>query len=102
MTAQNALSPEDIDFIKRLIESAHEPLEQLHQLVDACSSRGKISSGDVNKRGSRFSVSYAAWMKSKPSISRIQKKLRGVHRNINTALTALNCILRLVARNTVA
>jgi len=87
-----------LDFIERLVKSAQEPLEKLDALIDACCSRNETSNGDGDKSSSRLIVSsFGTLLKSKKSIGKIQERFLRAHRNINTALAALNNIHRFVA-----
>ncbi|EED15181.1 hypothetical protein TSTA_046350 [Talaromyces stipitatus ATCC 10500] len=88
---QNHLSAEDQVLIQRLIETAQDPLKKLEGLIDMCSSKKEMSSGSVEKSSLRLSVS---WLKLKNSISNIRKRFLRAHRNIDTALAALNNINR--------
>ncbi|CZR68457.1 uncharacterized protein PAC_18356 [Phialocephala subalpina] len=87
----STLPSNDQDFIKRLIESAREPLNQLNDLITACS---RSTDADAAKRGAFLNVSFATWLKSRNSIEKIRQRFLRAHRNISTALAALNNIHR--------
>lgn len=71
---------------------------KLEELIGACSGRNETSHGDGDKSTLRLDVSLSMWLKSKKSIRKIRKSFVRAHRNINTALTALNNIHRFVVQ----
>jgi hypothetical protein len=85
------LSSQDRELFKRLIESGKEPLDQLNELITLCSRDVDTNSDNI---GTRSSVSFTAWLKARNSVGKIREKFQRAHRNIGTALAALNNIHR--------
>ncbi|KAI0188936.1 ankyrin repeat-containing domain protein, partial [Xylaria flabelliformis] len=83
------LASEDRLILKKLLDSAKEPLEELDELIAVCIR--KADTGN-NERGVCSKISYKAWIKSRKSIGSLKKRLLRAHRNIGTALIALGNI----------
>ncbi|KAI0410478.1 ankyrin repeat-containing domain protein [Xylaria grammica] len=83
------LAAEDQLILKRLLNSAKEPLEELDGLIAVCIR--KADTGNVES-GICSNISFTAWMRSRKSVGALKKRLVRAHRNISIALTALSNI----------
>ena len=92
----SSLASEDREFIKRLVESAKEPLNLLDCLITACS---RNTDQNAVEREARLSVSFTTWLRSRKSIEKIKNRFLRAHRNVNTALVALGNIQQYVPVN---
>lgn len=75
----------------QLIGTAREPLNQLNDVIVACSPNTDVGSAE---RGIRVTVSLNTWRKSRKAVEKIKDKFLGARQNITLALVALNNLLR--------
>ncbi|RWA04179.1 hypothetical protein EKO27_g10925 [Xylaria grammica] len=83
------LAAEDQLILKRLLDSAKEPLEELDGLIAVCIRKADTSNVEG---GVCSNISFTAWMRSRKSVGALKKRLVRAHRNISIALTALSNI----------
>lgn len=90
------LAPEDQFILKRFINSAKEPLEELDRLIAVCL---RDANTDSVGSGTRSSISFTAWVRSRRSVGALKKRIVSAHHNIGTALAALSNIRGRVPSN---
>ncbi|KAI0856242.1 ankyrin repeat-containing domain protein [Xylaria cubensis] len=83
------LASEDQLILKRLLDSAKEPLEELDELIAVCIRKANTSN---NESGVYSKISFKAWIRSRKSIGSLKERLLRAQRNISTALIALGNI----------